>query len=170
MTRAAGVLLIVLLSAMSAHAQDAPSSETQIDLSYDATDVRIRPSPGGGTVHHSLHIVLSGNRVSETNNSRATSGKTQDVLHNSQLGEEVVHTNSSATWHVLGAKSLARTRVLPQSVETIKVNVLPDKQCTLSVTNRLKPGYKEYAMNSINVGGMAYYSSWQASNELCAIR
>lgn len=120
-----------------------PGSETSIDLSFDTTDTRVRPSLGGGTVHHTLHIVLSGNHVAETSSSRSGSGTIVDGAHDGRFGEDVDRVNSSAAWHVLGPKSLARIRAYPQNIETISVTVLPDKQCTLEVTNRLKLGYTE---------------------------
>ena len=170
MARVAGALLMLLLGATGARAQDAATAETLIDLSYDTTDVRVRPSPESGTVHHTLHIVLSGNHVAETSNSRSGTGMTVGGAHDGRFGEDVDRVNSSAAWHVLGPQSLARIRAYPQNIETITVTVLPDKQCTLGVTNRLKPGYTEYTLNSIDAGGLGYYSQWEASNESCTIR
>jgi hypothetical protein len=137
--------------------------ETRIDLGFDETDIRVRPDPAPGFVHHEVHLILSqGNKVRRATaaDGRATNDQFEAVLGGSSGGRIV--------WHVVSKNTLARIQDWPQSTLTMTV-ASGNSSCRLEVAASLKSGFSEYEIFSIHKRVMAYYSKWGTSNPGCVI-
>ena len=169
--RAVLAVLIFTVGVHDARAEN-PAKETTIDLSFDTTDIRVRPNPMVSPAHghHVFRVVLSNhNEVIESNTSTANSdGLTKNDSRQGNLGSEM--TSGNVGWHVSDNNSLVRIEDHPQNILAMKIILLPHNLCRLMAVAKLKPGYTEYAFYSLHEHTVAYYSRWDISNRTCAIR
>jgi hypothetical protein len=158
--------LACTLAATGALAQTS-DGETRIDLGFDETDIRVRPDPAPGFVHHEVHLILSqGNKVTEVRRATAADGRATNDQFEAALGGSG---GGRIVWHVVSKNALVRVQDWPQSTLTMTVTISGNSSCRLEVAARLKPGFNEYEIFSIHKRMMAYYSKWDTSNPSCAI-
>jgi hypothetical protein len=141
--------------------------ETRIDLGFDETDIRVRPDPAPGFVHHEVHLILSqGNKVTEVRRATAADGRTGNDQFEGTLGGGG---GGRVVWRVMSKNTLVRVQDWPQSTLTMTVSTSGSNSCRLDVVAKLKPGFSEYEIFSIHKKVMAYYSKWDTSNPTCVI-
>jgi hypothetical protein len=164
--RAALGLVVLLSTSVMSQAGDA-SKKTVIDLNYDAVMDETHPIPSNGdTAHFHIQVVLSGkNNVSQE--FRLSHG---DKIDEQSTGGSLGQSSFSGVWHVASRNRLVHVWDMAQSVRTITVELNSDNTCTMHVTDRLKPGFREYAFQANWTNGLQYFSRYENVNESCRIQ
>jgi hypothetical protein len=165
----AGVAAALSLCCGAAQAQFS-ADQTVIEGSYDFVADRLSPDPRPAVrTQQTFRIVLSGrNSIDESWDARTARGR---VLRQSRrarvLGGEG---EGGAQWRVAGPNRLMRIADLSQSRTTLVVTVLRDRTCAVSVSYRLKPGFREYRYRRLTDRTWALYGQPRAENITCLIQ
>ena len=145
------------------------SAEITIDLTYDSVMDMVRPEQHPGIrVHHNLQIVFSGRTVVENRDRN-----TKNLSDRNAMDQDLGGGEESATyvsWRVETNTRLVRTQRDPQSTRTMTVTLTPGNACHLEVTDKLNPGFSEYAFLRISTHTLGYFSSYRVIRTSCSIQ
>jgi len=75
---------------------------------------------------------------------------------------------TSQQFRIAGPNKLVGIFNTPQSQQILTI-LVTGKTCTISVINRLKPGFREYKLWSASLNSMAFYSQVNVTNTNCTI-
>jgi len=143
----------------------------EITVSWIEVQHQVRPRQTTGSVTKTVRLTLQGgNAISDSYEARNMRGRTRQANYQGKLREGMELGRSSVAWRVANSRTLVRTASYPQHVQTIRVRTLSETTCQAEVSNRIKPGFREYAMRSIATGEPMYFSAVHAENVTCSIR
>jgi hypothetical protein len=143
----------------------------EITVTWTEVQHQVRPRQMTGSVTKTVRLTLQGgNAISDSFEARTMRGRSRQANYQGKLREGMERGKSSVAWRVGDSKTLIRTASYPQFVQTIHVRTLSETTCKAEVSNRIKPGFREYAMRSIATGEPMYFSSIHAENVTCSIR
>jgi hypothetical protein len=132
---------------------------TTIHIVFQSYYERVRPTYASGNVVEKLDVAFSGgsNILETLNSSNALANRT--FVTGQTLGGK---------WHVAGPHRLIGTENLSQSTRTTVIDV-NGKSCSASWTARLKPGFQEYNVYSIQLSTYAFYKQTRMVSATCEI-
>jgi hypothetical protein len=162
----------ILLAPLSAFAQDVsePGNQTRrITISFMASEDMIRPRVQPNVnVHQQIVLTLSsGGRITDHE-------EWGSVIRDNgaAIGKQRSSTSAGAprnvVWRVLSGNRLVRILSRAQSIERIEIATSGD-QCNATITEQLKPGFKEFDLTSSNGTEIQYFSRREIMSTSCTI-
>jgi hypothetical protein len=167
---AAVICATIALAATSASAQTSnnPVKATRISINYDGEQDMVRPTTRAGLkFHHQILLtLLGGKKIQEHEIWGGGALDSDETLGEGHVGSLPSH--NTTLWHILPGNKLVRTTVRSQSVEKIEVTV-SGAQCSVSASETLKPGFREYAVLSWNKTDIHYMSRREITSASCSV-
>jgi hypothetical protein len=163
----ASVIVVACLSSIPLGSSHAGSGRTVLDVSYDYSEVRLRPTYDPnirGT--RKFRLILSGNNqvtVQQSNSAGGARPSRAEWTNEMQAG------SGAYSWRFAGPNRLTKLSDWPQStsITTITTN---GSKCTVRVREVLKPGFTEYKMPMLSRDEFGFYKNIVLSNFSCSIR
>jgi hypothetical protein len=155
-------LMAALTFAVAASAQG--SGRTVFDISYDYSQVRLRPTYDGhihGT--RSYRLTISGKNQIAVQQSN-TSGQYHAEWTNSYQAGSGDH-----SWHFSGPRQLTKLTDWPQSTTTTIIRVSDSGSCSVRIFETLKPGFSEYKIPMLSRNVFGYYKKTVYSKLFCRV-
>jgi hypothetical protein len=158
----AAVLGLASAHFISAQAQTT-KKDVNIDIGYDMVMDRSHPNPATNLrSHFHIHLVLSGNKSVSQTVDLTSAGNLDHRASSKVLGA------GAGGWHVASENKLVHVVNMPQSVRTMIVTV-DGASCNFSVTDVLKPGFREYKFTA-SYSDWEFYNRYENLNPECNIR
>jgi hypothetical protein len=159
----AGVFLLIILWLGATEA-----GAVEITVSWTEVQREIRPRIGTWRSTKSVRLSLHGDdTISDSTLSMNERGLTSSRTAEGRLGEEIEDTGSS--WEVKDSKTLLRTNVRRQHIQTIRVTTLSDTTCRAEVKFTLKAGFVEFQLVRTSNGEFMYVRSISAEKVSCRV-
>jgi hypothetical protein len=160
-----GLLLSTLFWLSAIEGSSAEGGRTIIDVSYDYSQVRLRPTYDDhirGTRKYRLTLFGKNQIVVQQSNS---SGKYRsDWTDRYQAG------SSANSWRFIGPHQVTKVTDWPQSISTTTITTTDAGTCSVRVADSLKEGFTEFKTPMLSKEQFGYYKQAVYSNLLCTIR
>jgi hypothetical protein len=148
----------------------AADGQTVITLGIDFASDLVQPEHIPNIRSHSTTVITldRGGQVTET--TQATAGSYRREFHGEgKLGAARTGRYGPQVWHVQSQDTLTRTGEFPQNIRTMTITI-SGQSCRLSVTDRLKPGFKLYTFPRTSTGEIGYFTNYRVVGTTCSIR
>jgi hypothetical protein len=137
----------------------AMADDTQIRLRIDYTSYRVKPQPRQTRNH--VNFVFSLKEDGSIQQEAKSAG-----AHGKQTKSEA---KLGKNFRVVDEKTIERKTEFNDRIQTITIKVAGNR-CRATMTNELKPGFKEWESTSTELGAKAYYRDWKMASSTCTIR
>jgi hypothetical protein len=163
---------VVVMALFYPYASNAgATSDTVIQIEFVETHDRLPPDERPGIVaQHQIVATLSGNRVSENNQTVINRRRRGSLVRQGQNNEALGDNSARAVWHVLGPHSLRRIFVGKQYLMMIDVEISSDKACSVQIKYLLQEGYSDIITTRADNGELAHFTLPKPVSAQCSIR
>ena len=145
------------------------TSETVIQIDFVETHDRLAPDERPGIVaQHQIVATLSGNRVSE-NNQTVINRRRVALVRQGQNSEALGDNSARAVWRVLGPHALRRIFAGKQYLTMTDVEISGDKACSVQIKYLLQKGYNDIITTRADNGELAHFSLPKLVSAECTI-
>ena len=160
--------VITALSYPSA-SKSGSTSDTVIQIDFVETHDRLTPDERPGIVaQHQIVATLSGNRVSE-NNQTVINRRRGALVRQGQNSEALGDSSARAVWRVLGPHALRRIFAGKQYLTMTDVEISGDKACSVQIKYLLQKGYNDIITTRADNGELAHFSLPKLVSAECSI-
>ena len=146
-----------------------PTEAAEIVASWTSIQ-QVKSRPGSFRVETSVRLaLLGGKEIQEFSGSTDERGQRRSSNQRGQLRAALPAATGNISWRVQGPRTVVRTWNAAQHVMTLRVTKTSESSCVASISNRLKPGFREYQLPRISNGTPTYLSSLRTENVTCRI-
>jgi hypothetical protein len=147
----------------------ASTGDTVIQIDFVETHDRLTPDERPGiSAQHQIVATLSGNRVSE-NNQTVINRRRGALVRQGQNSEALGDNSARAVWRVLGPHALRRIFAGKQYLTMTDVEISGDKACSVQIKYLLQKGYNDIITTRADNGELAHFSLPKLVSAECSI-
>jgi hypothetical protein len=160
-----GLMLSALCGLSATVGLAAEASHTTIDVSYDYSQVRLRPTYDDhvrGT--RTFQLTLSGKNQVVVQQKNSSGKYHSDWTDRFQAG------SGANSWRFIGPHQLRKVTDWPQSITTTTITITDAGSCRVHVVDSLKGGFTEYKTPMLSKQQFGFYKQTVYSNLSCSIR
>lgn len=167
------IYLVVVIAALSCSGESkaASTGDTVIQIDFVETHDRLTPDERPGiAAQHQIIATLSGNRVSENNQTVINRRRRGSLVRQGQNSEALGDNSARAVWHVLGPHSLRRIFAGTQYLMMTDIEISSENFCRAQIKYLLQKGYSDIINTRADNGELAHFSLPKVISAQCSIR
>ena len=167
------IYLVVVIAALSCSGElkAASTGDTVIQIDFVETHDRLTPDERPGiAAQHQIIATLSGNRVSENNQTVINRRRRGSLVRQGQNSEALGDNSARAVWHVLGPHSLRRIFAGTQYLMMTDIEISSENFCRAQIKYLLQKGYSDIINTRADNGELAHFSLPKVISAQCSIR